>query len=242
MPVIRRESVPNTPLFSFRDVEREAEQIRAAARAEAERLIAEGRRRAAALEQEVHQQAERQRRDAYQQALAAGREDGRRQAHAEARQAAAAAAQEEIKRLTAALQAALAEFDRQKRTLLAAAESGLIELSLAIARRVCKCLGASSVEPARANAQALLELVKHQADVVVHFHPQDHALIQATAADFIREVSALRHVTLCADPTVPRGGCVLHSRDGRIDATLETQLDRIAAAICPAPISTEPPA
>lgn len=233
--VIRRESVPSPGLFTFPDMEAEAKAILARARAEARKLIAEGQRRAAAAEEHVRQQAQRRYDEAYQHGLAEGRRAGREAAFQEARQEALTAAQGRVAELIRSLEAGLAEFERHKRSLLATAESGLIELALAVARRVCKIESARSVVPAQANARALLERVQQHGDVELRFHPDDHALLETADAAWLEQSGGRAHVTILADPAVERGGCVLRCREVRIDATLRTQLDRLAAVLCEHP-------
>lgn len=233
--VIRRESVPSPRLFTFQDVEAEAKAILARARAHAQQVIAEGQRRAAAAEEQVRQQAQRRYDEAHQQGLAEGRRAGREAAFQEARQEALAAAQGRIAELVRSLEAGLAEFERQKRSLLATAESGIIELALAVTRRVCKIEAGRSAAPAQANARALLERVQQHGDVELRFHPDDHALLQAAEGSWLEQVGGRTHVTISPDSSVDRGGCTLRCRDVRIDATIRTQLDRMAAVLCESP-------
>ena len=232
--VIRREHVAATAAFSFQDVEREAGEMLARARAQAERLLADAETRA-------RQTAEVHLRDAWAQGLAAGRQAGLEEVRKEARQAAVDAARAELTRLTHALGAGLAEYERNRRSLIALAETGLIELALAIARRVCKIQVATSDEPVRANARALLELVQHHEDVELRLNPADAELLADLADEFTKHTAALGHVTITADPAVARGDCCLRTRAGTIDASITGQLDRIAAALC-APDPTPNPA
>jgi flagellar assembly protein FliH len=226
--VLRRERFCSTPAFSFQDLEGEARCILDEARREAHRIVAEAEaqacRRAAQLERE---------------AIPRGREQGRRQAFEQAREEAAHVAMEEARRdcsqLCQALTAGLEAFESDKRRLLATAESGLLELALAIARRVCKHDVATSSQAARANAIALLEMVKHESDLELRLNPVDREMLRAAASETVATADRLAHVKLVADPTVERGGCVLESRHGTIDAALETQLGCVAAALLRAP-------
>jgi flagellar assembly protein FliH len=223
--VIRRECVSPSPAFSFDDLERRAREILARAHAEAARVLNDAEARGRTL-------AEAQRRQGYESGLAQGRQEGLEQVRREAREAALADARTELQRLTQALSAALAQFERDRRSLMALAESGLIELAAAIARRVCKTCVAASVEPARANVRALLEMVKCHADLEVHVHPAEHELLRDAGADLLQQTAGLEHVSIIADAAVERGGCVLRAREGVIDASIEVQLDRIAEALC----------
>jgi len=49
------------------------------------------------------------------------------------------------------------------------------------------------------------------------------------------------HADLREDVAVGRGGCVVRSARGSIDATIETQLERIAATLLPARTASAAP-
>lgn len=222
--LLRRESFSSKPVFSFEDLEDEARALLDRAREQGRQSVAraeeEGRRRAARLEQEAH---------------ARGLEDGRRRGFEQARTEAAETARQEARQDLAHLARALAEgletFEESKRRLLARAECGLLELALGIARRVCKHdLGASS-SAARHNARALLEMVKHEGDLQLHFSPAECDALRAAAADLVTSADRLSHVEIVSDPEVERGGCLLQTRHGSIDASLETQLEHVARAL-----------
>lgn len=230
--VLRRKKLCSSPAFSFQDLEGKARAIVDEARQEARRIVDEaeqrGRRRAAQLERE---------------AIPRGHEQGRREAFEQAREEAGRVALQEARQnytqLFQALTAGLEAFEQNKRRLLAIAESELLELAVAIGRRVCKYSVADSSSSARANAVALLELVKHENDVELHLNPADLQTLGAAANETLVAADRLGHVELVADPAVDRGGCVLNSRTGTIDAKLETQLDRVAAALMKAPPARE---
>lgn len=222
--VIRRESGSSASAFSFQDVEREARTILTRARAQANQLLL-------AAEAQAQQLADARRAEAVQQGLAEGRQLGMEQIRQAARQAAVQAARAELERLKGALQAALTEYEARRHGLIAQAESGLIVLAAAIARRVCKLCVEASTEATRANVRALLEMVRHCDDVEIHLNPAEHELLAEILPDLVRGVAGLEHVTLKPDAAVARGGCILHTAAGSIDASIEGQVERIAAAL-----------
>lgn len=63
--------------------------------------------------------------------------------------------------------------------------------------------------------------------ITVHVHPDDHALVAQGAAD----VLSARGARLLSDPEVLRGGCLVESDIGVIDATLEARWRRVAASL-----------
>jgi flagellar assembly protein FliH len=71
---------------------------------------------------------------------------------------------------------------------------------------------------------ALLLNAKH---ITVRVHPDDHPLVTLGAA----EVIAARGARLLADGTVARGGCLVESDIGVVDATVEARWRRATAAL-----------
>lgn len=235
--VIRNDEFVSSPAFSFEDIEQRARRIIEEAEARARETIqkAESHARKVARESQAHIQSltEQQRQEGLRQGLAEGREQGARQAREDGREVAVKEAREQLSNAIHALNAGFSEFEQQKRALLALAESGLIELALEIARRVCKSVASSSSEAARETVRTLLDMVAHHDDITLQLNPADAELLNDVADEFVQHIGTLEHVHIVPDGDVDRGGCILRSRAGTIDARCSTQLDRIAAAICP---------
>ncbi len=89
--------------------------------------------------------------------------------------------------------------------------------------------------------EALDTLLLSAEHITLRVHPDDHALVALGAAD----VLAARGARLLSDASMTRGGCVVESDIGVIDASLETRWRRAAASLgCDDPwaTTTEPPA
>jgi len=222
--VIRREALDCGRHFSFQDVEAEAAALLAAARNEADQILAAAQKEAVLVAEQLRQEGRAA-------GLAEGRQAGLEQVRAEARDAVYAEHRARLEHLTQSLSTAVHEVETNKHRLLAQAERGIIELALAIARRVCKLAVAGSTEPARANAAHLLELARHEADLELHLHPSELESLSSAAPGFATHTAGLEHVRLVADETVARGGCLLKTHSGTLDASLDTQLDRIAQCL-----------
>ena len=75
--------------------------------------------------------------------------------------------------------------------------------------------------------QALDTLLLSARQITVRVHPDDHPLVALGAA----EVLGARQARLLPDATVARGGCLIESDIGVIDATLEARWRRASASI-----------
>jgi flagellar assembly protein FliH len=117
--------------------------------------------------------------------------------------------------------------------LAAAAQRDLVGLAVKIAERVTKAHLAAHAEAIQANLADALELAGTQSDVSVRLHPDDQATAEQFAAALLDAEGQRRHIRLKPDESVTRGGCVVSTADGEVDARIETQLSRIAAALLP---------
>jgi len=75
--------------------------------------------------------------------------------------------------------------------------------------------------------EALDTLLLSAKHVTLRVHPDDHPLVALGAA----EVLAARGARLLADAAITRGGCLIESDIGVVDATLETRWRRAAASL-----------
>ena len=164
--VIRKERSGGAQVFSFADFEQQAEQIVEQARRQARQMLQ-------AAEQQAAQQSQQGKQAGYEEGWAAGRAAGLKQVREETYAVALQEAREQVVSLVSALTGLRAEFEQNLRSLLAQAETGLIRLALAIAQRVCKLAVGESCAVARANARALLDMVRHAGDIEVHLHCED---------------------------------------------------------------------
>ena len=100
-----------------------------------------------------------------------------------------------------------------------------------------------SAEPARIAMvahEALDTLLLSAQHITLRVHPDDHALVAQGAA----EVLAARGARLLSDVSMTRGGCLVESDIGVIDASIETRWRRAAASLGNdepwEPLATEP--
>ncbi len=174
----------------------------------------EGRRAAAAEESA---------RLAQKEAEARGYEAGCARARAES-SARLAALEERVTRLDAALQL----LSRPLEQLDADIESELAQLALAVGKQLAR--RELRIEPAQVIAilrESLALLPAAAREVRVHLHPQD----AATVREHLSVPSSERAWTIVEDPTLSRGGCVIHNQSSRIDARLEARIAAVAASV-----------
>lgn len=228
VPGVIRHRVPiqATPL-SFVDLE-----------AQAERIIEDARRRAADETARTMATAAaeiaKRREEGYRAGLEEGRAAGVAEIRAQAETRIAAELETErndLRLLQDAYRTACAEFESQRHRLHAEAEHGVIQLALAIARRVCALHIERNETAAAPIARRLIDMARHAADVELRVHPVEYRALADLGKQSADPGAEHRHIHVIADESVARGGCTLRTADSTIDASIETQLARIAEAL-----------
>jgi len=156
------------------------------------------------------------------------------QAEAAGYAAGLARAQGEIQAKLAELGARLEQFDALVRQLAnplrlldAEVEESLLRLALAIGAQLAR--RELSAEPAQIIAivrDCLQQLPIGAREVRVHLHPQDAAVVREKLTPPAGD-GAWR---LVEDPTLTRGGCLVHTEHSRLDARLESRINALLAS------------
>ena len=109
------------------------------------------------------------------------------------------------------------------RSGVAQAEGQLVELTLAIARRLIDKESEENHEIVKGVLKAAMEQVKNQTVLAIHLNPRDVEEITPQFPD--------GRVELIPDATIQPGGCRIETDMGEMDATIDTQWEAVASAI-----------
>lgn len=192
-----------------------------------------------AFDEEVQAQADLQRLRGEIEAARAERDQIRDDARREGLELARREALQEASRLererVAAETAGLAELLRraataieEKRSELAAAgERDLLKLALAVASRIVKAEVQAGKPVAAENLRRAVELTVHRQELKVQVHPEDLKLIETYLPELRRDFADLQKVVLEPNAALGRGGVVVQTREGSVDAAIATQLEEI---------------
>ncbi len=206
--------------FRLESFEEEARRLMEASRAKAAEILRAALAEAARLREEASRE---------------GREAGLAEGRAEGLQAGRAEGGAEERRRIAAETAGLQDLLRgvaravgdKRAELTALAERDLVGLSIAIAEKVVKAEVRKGVPVAAANVRHAIELVARRQEVRVVVHPDDLSMVEAYLPALRHEFADLGGLDLEAGDGVTRGGCVVVTKEGAVDADLDTQLDEI---------------
>jgi flagellar assembly protein FliH len=148
------------------------------------------------------------------QARAAARAEG--EAHAKQQ------AQMELQPVLQKLAAAIHECGELRARLREQAESDLVRLAIAIARRVVGREIHTDPEAITGVVKASLEKLRVQEIVRVRIHPSH----KSPVAEYLARFGA-KHVEVLSDPACTAGAVVFETSRGNLDASVETQLREI---------------
>ncbi len=197
------------------DARKGAERITAAARAEAQKLIDSAADRG------------------YQQGHERGLQEGREAGEREGRARAVQKFEPQLEQLINAWTAALERWETDRGEMLLAAREDVVRFAVAAARKVVmRVVKADSTVIEDQLAEALA-LVSRPTTIVVSVHPNDRSIVEAVLPRLVSRFQQCEQARVRDDETLTPGGCVVATAGGRIDAAIETQLDRIARTLVP---------
>jgi flagellar assembly protein FliH len=209
---------------------RTAEEMR-----QAHEIVESARARASALIEEARAEAQTIRRTAAEEGAQQTFEEARRQGLESGRIEALEAARAEFAQRQASLIAAcrrlVESLESQQAAWQAAARQDLVDLALAVAERIVKHAGERERAVVLANLEEAARLVGARSDVIIAVSPADAEAARSFADSLLDAHEAWRHVRIVEEPDVSPGGCRVQWGTGAVDATLETQLDRISAEL-----------
>lgn len=149
------------------------------------------------------------------------------QGHAQGRQE----EQERMRPALQSIQSACEALAQLQESLCQQAESAAVQLALAIARKVIAREVAMTPETVVSVAKAALAKVMDSGHVKVIVHPDDIPIIDQQNGDLKGQLDAKCQLYFEGDASIERGGCIVETDFGDIDARLDHQLDRIVGAL-----------
>jgi len=211
-------------VLDLSDLQRQAEILKQRAEQRAEQIVQE----AQAERQRLLENAEKEGFDAghqrgYEQGHQEGLSAGRDEAHREHNEA--------LRSLESSWGEALEVFEARRADMLAEARSEVVRLAVAIARRVIKREIAGDEGSAVRQVEAALPLVIHPSRLRIVLHPDDAPRVREALPELTRRFTDSAHAELIEDDSVEPGSCVVRTDAGEIDASSDTQIERVVEAL-----------
>ena len=236
MPIVKnaqaRELLGSAVVLDLSDVRREAVDMVASARLEADAIIDAAREEAARL---TGGAAEAGRAEGLETGLAEGRETGLEAGRTQGRAEAMASMEERLDAIATGWSASLEAFVAGRETLREEARRDLLRLSIAIAERVLGRLPAHDPGRVAEQAAAAIDMLASATRIRLRVHPEDLEIVKSHFEGVVGIAGAAQDHDLVfeTDETIVRGGCVAAVGDGEVDARLDVQMSRIVKGLFP---------
>jgi flagellar assembly protein FliH len=207
---------------AFEEVRRktnQAQKVRQEAEEEASRIVGESEKRVAELEASAQSRLEAAEREAAKRGREEGREEGYKEGVSEA------------DRLVGRLHVILDRAMDKRAEILQETEAQVVELVLLVAKKVVKVISENQKSVVIQNISQALRKLKTKSDVIVRVNLADLQLATEHVKDFVQMTENSKKMQIVEDSTVDRGGCVIETDFGEIDARIASQLNELEERI-----------
>lgn len=219
---VAREIVANAEKSASEEVQRQSDQaqeIKAAAESEAAETLRKAQEEAAAAVAEAEAQRQKVTEDAYKAGFDEGREKGFAEGNMEAQ------------RLIDRLHVMLERIMDKREEILEGTEQQIVELVLLMTRKVVKVISENQRNVVTSNVLQALRKVRGRGDVIVRVNLADVKLTTEHMKDFLAAVENIKNITIAEDSSIDRGGCIVETDFGAVDARISSQLAELERKI-----------
>ncbi len=203
---------------AFAEVKRQTDAaaiIKADAENEASNIVARAKTEAAQIIADAEAERDRLKNEAETSGYEKGHQEGYEKGVAE------------VDRLVDRMHRILEAVMQRREEILADTESQIVELVILMARKVIKILSENQKNVVMANTLAALKKVKTRGEVTLRVNLEEVKLTSEHAQEFIQHVENVKGITVLEDSSVERGGCIVETDFGAIDARISSQLQEL---------------
>ena len=207
---------------AFAEVKRQTNQaqvVKNEAEQNAQEIIKNAQEEASRIVEEAKKEQENLKSNGREEGFTQGREEG------------FATGKEEVDRLIERTHKILEGVMARREEILSETEQQIVELVILMTRKVVKIISESQKSVIMANVLQALKKVKGRGDVTIRVNMDDVKLTTDHIQDFIKQVENVQGITVLEDSSVEKGGCVVETDFGAIDARIQNQLSELETAI-----------
>ena len=125
----------------------------------------------------------------------------------------------------------LQQIEDQRESLYRTYEREMLQLVLSISKKILHHECQVNEEVITATLREVSKHIVDQRKIVIRLNPADAQFLQSHPDKAIPVKKGRQGVELLKDPSITRGGCVVETAFGGIDATMETQFDQIVSLL-----------
>jgi len=138
---------------------------------------------------------------------------------------------EEVRELADRLKTAVDEAENYRKSMLDKSRLEVADLALDIAEKVIKTSSENQRDIVIKNIEYALSYLSEKSPVEIHVNLKDVEIAKDRIAELLNMFDKVQSIKVVADQSVERGGCVIESDMGGIDANITTQLESIRSML-----------
>jgi len=140
-------------------------------------------------------------------------------------------ADEEATKLIDTLKAIVSRAMEEKEEIIKGAEPETIKLAVEIAERIINEEIKVNPEVIRNVAKRAIRLTVEREQLVIRLNPLDLEVIKKYREELISSADGIKNMEIVGDQRIKRGGCVIETRAGNVDARIDSQLNQLGKGI-----------
>ncbi|HBI36510.1 MAG: hypothetical protein A2355_12400 [Spirochaetes bacterium RIFOXYB1_FULL_32_8] len=197
----------------------EAQEIKQKAEDEAQEIVSNSKNQAKQIENDIADKEQKILTDARKRGYQDGWQDGIKKG------------EDEVKRLIERIHVVLDATIEKRNDVFVETEQQIIGLVLLIAKKVIKVISDNQKNVVINNVVQALRKLKSRGEVAIRVNLADLELTSQHKRDFIEMVEGVKSIKILEDSTVDRGGCIIETDFGSLDARISSQLHEIEERI-----------
>lgn len=214
----------------FEESQQKADQLLLKAQEDAELIVAEAEEKAKKILADGRKKLKDEKSET-QKELSALVGEATDKGHQEGYDAGFAKGEQEVERLVSKVHTVVGGIVTKRKEILQDSEAQVVELVLQIASRVIKVISESQKDIVVQNVKSALSRVKSRTDIIIRVNMEDLEISTERMKEFQAKVEKVKNITILEDATIDRGGCIVETDFGHIDARISSQLREIETKI-----------
>lgn len=127
------------------------------------------------------------------------------------------------------------ETSKLKKSILENAEQQIIQLALAITEKVIHLEVTTNREVIRCVLKEAIKNIADRENMKIRVHPQDFHFMLEIKSEFLHDFDGIRNIVFEEDESILRGGAIIETLCGEVDARLDQQFNEIKTVITSPP-------
>lgn len=207
---------------AFAEVKRQTDQaqiIKSDAEQAASKIIEDAKLEAERIIQEANVEKENIKATAHQDGYKEGHEQGFMEG------------QNEVNRLVERIHKIVESVMVRREEILCETEQQIVELVLLMTRKVVKIISENQKTVVLSNVLAALKKIRTRGNITLRVNTEDLKLTTAHVDEFIKRIENVNGISVIEDSSVDKGGCIVETDFGAIDARISSQLAELESKI-----------